>query len=159
MAHFSKFCCLCRDTDESKQSKITVLNNFIIQPHSIEVHFTACSSIQLIQREQYIQTLPLTSTCNGNFISRAWIGIDGNSRKLNLSLSVKTLVLLVLLHQSIWLTLSRRKPSCAATLLKCQTMVLSWGMVYSTPATLHHLSLLHSLGIFLKQEDLDKPGL
>lgn len=33
------------------------------------------------------------------------------------------------------------------------------GMVYSTPPTLHHLGLLHSLGIFLKQKDLDKPGL
>lgn len=116
---------LYRDTDEAKQSKIAVLNNFIIQLHSIEICFTACSSIQLIQREKYIKTLLLTSTYNGNFISRMWIGIEGNSRKLNLSLSVKTLVLLVLLHQSIWLTPSRRKPSCAAPLLKCQTMVLS----------------------------------
>lgn len=50
-AYFSKFCCLYSDADEAKQSKITVLNNFIIQPHSIEVYFSACSSIQLIQRE------------------------------------------------------------------------------------------------------------
>jgi len=39
------------------------------------------------------------------FISGTWIGIEGNSRKLNLSLSVKILVLLVLLHQSVWRTL------------------------------------------------------
>lgn len=46
--------------------KIAVLNNFTIQLHLIEIYFTACSSIQLIQTEKYIETLHFTWTGNGN---------------------------------------------------------------------------------------------
>lgn len=55
---------LYRHTNEGKQSKI-VLNNFIIQLKLIKIYFTACSSIQLIRREKYMETL-LTSIDNGN---------------------------------------------------------------------------------------------
>lgn len=56
---------LYRDTNEAKQLKIAVLNNFIIQLNFTEIYFTACSSIQLIRKEKYMETL-LASTGNGN---------------------------------------------------------------------------------------------
>lgn len=91
------------------------------------------------------------------FISRTWIGIEGNSRKLNLSLSVKILVLLVLLDQSAWLTLWKKE----AILCSNTTEMPHYSpaaMIYSIPGILLHLFLLHSLGIFLREEDWTDQG-
>lgn len=123
----------------------TAQNTAALNPFITELHSVAAFYCLLISMDSEAKAHPNTSPhskeqkCSKSAF-QMWIGIEGNSRKVNLSLSVERWVLLVLLHQSRWLTLQEEAILCSITAAVPENVA-----VLMAPSTLGALSHLLAL--------------